>query len=410
MHVPSLIAAKRDGAVLKHEEIHELIRLFTKGEIPDYQMSALAMAIYFRGMIAEETAALTEAMLHSGSMLRWPSNAPMRVDKHSTGGIGDKTSLIIAPLLACDGAWVPMISGRGLGITGGTLDKLESIPGFLTRLDESEIYRVIEKTGCVLIGQTEHICPADKKLYSLRDVTGTVPSIPLITASILSKKLAEGLNRLILDVKHGSGAFMRTHDEAEELAQSLVTTAQMLGLKVSVHLNAMNEPTGHAAGNALEVIEAIGCLQGKGPTDLEEICLNLAATVSISSRARLQTFLRDGSAWRKFQQIVEAQGGDVSKLDKLGQVHRAPVIRDVRADKSGVLHQMDAYQVGLAVLNLGGGRSRSSDSVDFAVGCDQIVKTGTKVAIGHVLARIHARSESAAEAAEQTIRRGITIE
>ena len=410
MHIPSLIAAKRDGAVLTREEIHAVIELFTKGDMPEYQMSALAMAIYFRGMTAEETAALTDAMLHSGSTLEWPAHAPLRIDKHSTGGIGDKTSLIIAPLLACDGAWVPMISGRGLGITGGTLDKLESIPGFRTRLDEAEIHRVIEKTGCVLIGQTESICPADKKLYSLRDVTGTVPSIPLITASILSKKLAEGLDRLILDVKHGTGAFMRSYEDANALAQSMVSTAKVLGLKASVHINAMNEPTGHAAGNALEVIEAVECLQGRGPADLEEICLNLAGAVSISSRAHLRQFLHDGSAWRKFQQIVEAQGGDVSKLEKLAQVHRAPVIREVRAESSGVLRRMDAYQTGLAVLNLGAGRSKASDPVDFAVGCDQIAKTGTEVQVGQVLARIHARSESAAEAAEHTMREGITIE
>jgi len=410
MHIPSLIAAKRDGAVLSREEIHALVAQFTKGGMPDYQMSALAMAVYFRGMTAEETAALTEAMLHSGSTLRWPAGAPPRIDKHSTGGIGDKTSLIIAPLLACDGAWVPMISGRGLGITGGTLDKLESIPGFRTRLEEDEIHRVIKKTGCVLIGQTDRICPADKKLYALRDVTGTVPSIPLITASILSKKLAEGLDRLILDVKHGSGAFMRTYEEADALAQSMVGTARVLGLKACVHLNAMNEPTGHAAGNALEVIEAVECLQGRGPPDLEEISLSLAGAVSLSSREHLRTFLRDGSAWRKFQQIVEAQGGDVSSLEKLSQVHRAPVIREVRAKSRGVLRRMDAYQTGLAVLDLGAGRCKATDPVDFAVGCDQIAKTGTEVPAGGVLARIHARTEAAAEAAERTLREGITLE
>lgn len=410
MHLPSLIERKREGGRLMAEEIGAIIRGFTKGEVPDYQMSALAMAIYFRGMDAEETTALTDAMLHSGSTLQWPTTAPMRVDKHSTGGIGDKTSLILAPLLACDGVWVPMISGRGLGITGGTLDKLESIPGFKTQLTEAEIYRIVSKVGCVMVGQTPNLCPADKKLYALRDVTGTVPSIPLITASILSKKLAEGLDRLILDVKHGTGAFMRSYDDANALAQSMVSTAKVLGLKASVHINAMNEPTGHAAGNALEVIEAVECLHGRGPADLEEICLNLAGAVSISSRAHLRQFLHDGSAWRKFQQIVEAQGGDVSKLEKLAQVHRAPVIREVRAESSGVLRRMDAYQTGLAVLNLGAGRSKASDPVDFAVGCDQIAKTGTEVQVGQVLARIHARSESAAEAAEHTMREGITIE
>lgn len=227
MHIPSLIERKRDGGTLTADEIKTIIAAFTSGEMPEYQMSALAMAIFFRGMNAEETSALTNAMLHSGSVLQWPANAPTRVDKHSTGGIGDKTSLVLAPLLACDGLWVPMISGRGLGITGGTLDKLESIPGFRTQLDEDEVRRVIAEVGCVMVGQTAGICPADKKLYALRDVTGTVPSIPLITASIMSKKLAEGLDRLVLDVKYGSGAFMKTPDEADALARSKIGRAHV---------------------------------------------------------------------------------------------------------------------------------------------------------------------------------------
>ncbi|MBL9129584.1 MAG: thymidine phosphorylase [Verrucomicrobiaceae bacterium] len=410
MHLPTLIARKRDGAELTREEIHHVITAFTSGDMPDYQMSALAMAIFFRGMTAEETAALTEAMLHSGSTLKWPAHAPMRVDKHSTGGIGDKTSFIIAPLLACDGVWVPMISGRGLGITGGTLDKLESIPGFRTQLTEDEIYDTIEKTGCVLVGQTSGICPADKKLYALRDVSGTVPSIPLITASILSKKLAEGLDRLILDVKHGSGAFMRTYEDAHALAQSMVSTAKVLGLRASVHIHAMDEPTGHAAGNALEVAEAVECLQGRGPADLEKICLDLAAAVSISSREQLRQKLHDGSAWAKFRQIIAAQGGDASALENMHRVHRAPVIREVKAPHSGLLTRMDAYQVGLAVLELGAGRSKAGDSVDFAVGCDQIAKTGTQVTAGDILARIHARSAAAAEHAERTILEGVAVD
>ena len=410
MHIPTLIARKRDGAELTREEIRDVISAFTAGDMPDYQMSALAMAIFFRGMTPEETGALTEAMLHSGSTLKWPADAPMRVDKHSTGGIGDKTSLIIAPLLACDGVWVPMISGRGLGITGGTLDKLESIPGFRTQLSEAEIRRVISATGCAMVGQTASICPADKKLYALRDVTGTVPSIPLITASILSKKLAEGLDRLILDVKHGSGAFMRSYDDAKALAQSMVETAKVLGLRASVHINAMNEPTGHAAGNALEVAEAVECLHGRGPADLEEICIDLAVAVSISSRDQLRQRLRDGSAWAKFQQIVIAQGGDAKALEKMAQVHRAPVIHEVKAPHDGLLTKMDAYQVGLAVLELGAGRTKASDPVDFAVGCDRIAKTGSQLRAGDVLARVHARTSDAASHAEQTLLAGVVIE
>jgi pyrimidine-nucleoside phosphorylase len=410
MHIPTLIEHKRDGGELSPDEIHQVIQAFTVGDMPDYQMSALAMAILLRGMSTQETAALTEAMLHSGSTLQWAADAPMRVDKHSTGGIGDKTSLIIAPLLACDGVWVPMISGRGLGITGGTLDKLESIPGFRTQLNEPEIHRVIRKTGCVMVGQTADICPADKKLYALRDVTGTVPSVPLITASILSKKLAEGLNRLVLDVKFGTGAFMKTEAAAHELAQSMVQTGRALGVRAGVRLSRMDEPTGEAAGNALEVAEAVRCLQGDGPPDLEEIVLDLCAAVSISSREHLQHLLHSGAAWERFQQMVSAQGGRPADLTRITEIHRAPVIRELKADQSGRVTRMDARIIGQAILELGAGRARSSDSIDFAVGCDQLAKTGQAIAFGEVLLRIHARSTTAADAAESSIRQGIRIE
>jgi pyrimidine-nucleoside phosphorylase len=410
MHIPTLIEHKRDGGELSPDEIHQVIQAFTAGDMPDYQMSALAMAILLRGMTTLETAALTEAMLHSGSSLQWAADAPMRVDKHSTGGIGDKTSLIIAPLLACDGVWVPMISGRGLGITGGTLDKLESIPGFRTQLSEPEIHRVIQKTGCVMIGQTAGICPADKKLYALRDVTGTVPSVPLITASILSKKLAEGLNRLVLDVKFGTGAFMKTEAAAHELAQSMVQTGRALGVRAGVRLSRMDEPTGEAAGNALEVAEAVRCLQGEGPPDLEEIVLDLCAAVSISSREHLRQLLHSGAAWERFQQMVSAQGGRPADLPRITEIHRAPVIRELKADRSGRLTRMDARTVGQAILELGAGRARSSDSIDFAVGCDQFAKTGQSIAFGEVLLRIHARSTTSADTAESSIRQGIRIE
>lgn len=410
MHLPSLIERKREGGRLSDDEIRAIIAGFTQGEVPDYQMSALAMAIYFRGMDAEETTALTDAMLHSGSTLQWPSGAPMRVDKHSTGGIGDKTSLILAPLLACDGVWVPMISGRGLGITGGTLDKLESIPGFSTQLTEAEIHRIVSQVGCVMVGQTPNLCPADKKLYALRDVTGTVPSIPLITASIMCKKLAEGLNRLVLDVKYGSGAFMKTRDQAEALAKSMVAVGNLLGVRSSVCLNAMDEPTGCAAGNALEVAEAVECLQGRGPADLEATVLDLCVAVSVSSREELAGWLRDGRAWRKFCEMVESQSGDSSKLERITQVHRAPVIRECRADRSGRLVRMDAGTIGRAVLELGAGRAKASDPVDFAVGCDRMAKTGTEVAAGEVLLRVHARSVAAAEQAIAMIQTGVEIE
>jgi pyrimidine-nucleoside phosphorylase len=410
MHIPTLIERKRDGGSLTTEEIRHVITAFTAGDMPDYQMSALAMAILIRGMSTEEIAALTEAMLHSGSTLTWPADAPMRVDKHSTGGIGDKTSLIIAPLLACDGLWVPMISGRGLGITGGTLDKLDSIPGFRTQMSEPEIRRVIAKHGCVMVGQTADICPADKKLYALRDVTGTVPSIPLITASILCKKLAEGLNRLVLDVKFGSGAFMKTEAAAHELAQSMVQTGRALGVRASVRLSRMDEPTGEAAGNALEVAEAVRCLKGGGPADLEAIVIDLCAAVSISSREQLVEMLHSGKAWEKFQRMVAAQGGDVSALERMGEIHRAPVIHEVKARASGRITQMDARAIGQAVLELGAGRSKASDNIDYAVGCDQIAKTGRQISAGETLIRIHARNKTAAEAAEVMIREGIRVE
>jgi pyrimidine-nucleoside phosphorylase len=410
MHIPTLIERKRDGGSLTTEEIRQVISAFTSGEMPDYQMSALAMAILIRGMSTEEIAALTEAMLHSGSRLTWPADAPMRVDKHSTGGIGDKTSLIIAPLLACDGLWVPMISGRGLGITGGTLDKLDSIPGFRTQMSEPEIRRVIAKLGCVMVGQTANICPADKKLYALRDVTGTVPSIPLITASILCKKLAEGLNRLVLDVKFGSGAFMKTEAAAHELAQSMVQTGRALGVRASVRLSRMDEPTGEAAGNALEVAEAVRCLKGGGPADLEAIVIDLCAAVSISSREQLIEMLHSGKAWEKFQRMVAAQGGDVGALERMGEIHRAPVIHEVKAKTSGRITQMDARAIGQAVLELGAGRAKASDNIDYAVGCDQIAKTGRQISAGETLIRIHARTQTAAEAAEVMIRQGICVE
>ena len=409
MHIPTLIERKRDGGELTAKEIGLIIEQFTSGDLPEYQMSALAMAIFFRGMSAEETGALTEAMLHSGSVLKWPAGSPMRVDKHSTGGIGDKTSLVLAPLLACDGLWVPMISGRGLGITGGTLDKLESIPGFRTQLDEEEIRRVIAKVGCVMVGQTGNICPADKKLYALRDVTGTVPSIPLITASIMSKKLAEGLDRLILDVKFGSGAFMKTREQADLLAKSMVSVGRVLGVRASVRLSEMNQPTGESAGNALEVAECVRCLQGQGPADLEEIVLDLAVAVSVSSREQLRRWIRDGSAWEKFQKMVSLQGGDVSALERLTEIHRAPSIGELKAMMSGRLEKMDAGTIGQVVLELGGGRAKANDTIDFAVGCDQIAKVGTEVREGDVLLQVHARTPQSLETALERLKDGVSI-
>src|SRR6202030_2678820 len=276
IHVPSLIEKKRDGHELSANEIEFLIEPFTHDQIPDYQMSAWAMAVFFRGMTSVETQHLTDAMMNSGRVFKYPKGSPPKIDKHSTGGVGDKVSLVLAPLLACDGVWVPMISGRGLGITGGTLDKLESIPGFNVHLDEKRALKQLDRIGLFMIGQTEDICTADKKLYALRDVTGTVPSQPLIVASVMSKKLAENLDRLVLDVKFGSGAFMKTREEAEQLAKAMTSVGNLMGVKVTHLLSPMDEPLGRTVGNALEVTECVEVLQGGGPPDLIKLIVDLA--------------------------------------------------------------------------------------------------------------------------------------
>lgn len=406
MHVPSWIEKKRDGGTLSDAEIRYLIASFTSGEMPDYQMSALAMAIYFRGMSAEETASLTRAMLESGEVLSYPDSAPRVVDKHSTGGIGDKVSLVLAPLLACDDLWVPMISGRGLGITGGTLDKLESIPGFRVGLSQEEALETLERIGVVMIGQTPTICPADKKLYALRDVTATVPSQPLIVASIMSKKLAESLDALVLDVKHGSGAFMKTQEDAHSLGEAMRVVGEAMGVDTRVCYHPMEEPLGCAVGNALEVQEAIEVLQGGGPPDLIEVTMALAREVASADEAQLRAWLADGSAWEKFRQMVECQGGDVSSLDDFTRVHPAPVVREITADTSGTIRRVDAETVGRASLALGAGRNLAEDAVDFAVGFDQLAKVGAEIATGDVIARVHARSDEAAAEAEESFRKG----
>ena len=412
MHVPSLIARKRDGGALTAAEIEFLVAGLTDGSIPEYQWSALAMAIFFKDMTAEEKWDLTRAMRDSGDVLDFgpPDKRPAVVDKHSTGGIGDKTSLVLAPLLAVDGLWVPMISGRGLGITGGTLDKLESIPGFRVGLSREEMMAQIQSLGVFMAGQTPSLCPADRKLYALRDVTGTVPSIALITASIMSKKLAEGLDRLVLDVKFGSGAFMRTRPEAEALAQSLIDAGTLGGVSVKALLNPMSETIGQTAGNALEVRECIDCMHGKGPPDLEELILDLAAGVSETPRGVHAARLRDSSVWRKFQEMTAAQNGDVPALETLGRTTgTAPVIQEFKAGRSGKLIAFDAGIIGVAVLNLGAGRKVAADPVDHRVGLDEIAKTGTDVKPGDVLCRIHAATPEAAAEAAAELRKAVVF-
>ncbi len=393
MHIPTLIEKKRDGAELSAEEIGGLISAFTRGEMADYQMSAWAMAVFFRGMTAAETRQLTTAMMESGRVLSYPAGSPPKVDKHSTGGVGDKVSLILAPLLACDDVWVPMISGRGLGLTGGTLDKLESIPGFNVNLDEGRALAQLERIGVFMIGQTADICPADKKLYALRDVTGTVPSQPLIVASIMSKKLAENLDRLVLDVKFGAGAFMKTRGAAEELAAAMKEVGELMGVRMSCRLTPMDEPLGRAVGNALEVAECVEVLHGGGPQDLIELTLDLASQVANASREQLARWLADGSAWRKFVELVEAQDGDAAALENLTRVHAAPIRHPLLAKQDGTVQRMDAEAIGRASVLLGGGRQRAEDAVDFAVGFSEIKKVGETVAAGEPLLIVHARSE-----------------
>jgi len=409
MHIPTLISRKRDGEELSAGEIRRLIEGYTSGEVPDYQMSAFAMAVYFKGMSAAETTALTRAMLESGDRFRHRAGHPPVVDKHSTGGIGDKVSLALAPLVACSGCWVPMVSGRGLGITGGTLDKLEAIPGFDVHISLDYAAAQLERLGVVMMGQTERFCPADRKLYALRDVTGTVPSIPLITASIMSKKLAESLDRLVLNVKFGSGAFMRTKKDAEALAASLTAVGTEMGVEVHAVLNPANEPTGRAVGNALEVIEALDCLNGGGPPDLREIVLDLAEKIVAVPRGDLARWLDDGSARRKFETLVAAQGGHPENLPRLGEIHRAPIRREMLAPTTGTVAKVDAGLIGQAALQLGAGRAKASDGVDPAVGFDRLVKVGETVHAGHPLCRIHARSAVDSDMAEAMLGMAIKI-
>jgi pyrimidine-nucleoside phosphorylase len=410
MHVPTLISRKREGEELSPAEIRKLIDGYTAGEVPDYQMSAFAMAVFFRGMTPVETAALTRAMMESGDCFSHPAGHPPVVDKHSTGGIGDKVSLILAPLVAAAGCWVPMVSGRGLGITGGTLDKLESIPGFNVRLTLDEAAAQLQALGVVMMGQTDHFCPADKKLYSLRDVTGTVPSIPLITASIMSKKLAEAPEKLVLDVKFGSGAFMQTREDADALAEAMIAVGREMNVEVHALINPMSEPTGRAVGNALEVAEAIECLDGGGPEDLRKIVLDLAEPIAGVSRVVLEGLIDDGSARRKFDELVAAQGGDPADLSRLLEIHRAPIIREVHAPAGGVVTRVDAGLIGQASLQLGAGRARATDGVDFSVGFDRLVKVGESIHHGQPVCRIHARTAVDFDMAEAMVERAIRIE
>lgn len=412
-HLPlrfvDVIAKKRDGQELSAVEIEYFIQQYTSGEIPDYQASAWLMAVLLRGMTRAETAALTNAMLLSGETLDLSDFPAPKVDKHSTGGVGDKTSLVLAPLVAAGGLFVPMISGRGLGHTGGTLDKLESIPGFNVNLTVAEFRRVLDVCGCGMIGQTPQIAPADKKLYSLRDVTATVESPYLICASIMSKKLAEGIDALMLDVKTGSGAFMKQEQDAVFLAELMVETGESMGKKVVALITNMDQPLGTHVGNSLEVIESLDVLRGDGSEDLRELCLKLAGWMFYLGRTtetpeqgrwNAERLIRSGKALETFRRMIELQGGNANVIDDPSLLPRSKQTSPVISPRSGFVSAIDCQAVGIASAILGGGRLKKEDSIDPSVGIVVHRKLGDAVSVGEPLCTIHYNSETqAAEAA-----------
>lgn len=419
MNFLQAIEAKRDGHALESQEIGELVAEYTAGRIPDYQMAAFLMAVFFRGLDAKEVTALTQSMLDSGDRVVLPPDSRPVVDKHSTGGVGDKVSLPLAPLLACLGFRVPMISGRGLGITGGTLDKLESVPGFSTALSGECIVEIVQKVGCVICGQTERMVPADKKLYALRDVTGTVPSIPLIVASILSKKLAENLDALVLDVKFGEAAFMRTIEQARELAQAMVNMAGDCGVRVRALLTRMDAPLGTAAGNWLEVKEAVQCLENAGPPDLQQLVLACATHALLltgrstglkEARDAALASLLSGAPRQKFDEMLAAQGADLAKFSAmLASDTMAREVFEVRATSVGWVTRCDARAIGELVRDLGGGRLTRESTIDPTVGVDRLVQSGKRVSKGDLLGRLHLPSSHLREQAVQKLSLAIEI-
>jgi pyrimidine-nucleoside phosphorylase len=414
-----LIAQKRDGRALAREDIERLIRAHSDGELSDYQMTAWLMAVFFRGMTDEETVALTLAMLHSGDVLDLSSIPGIKVDKHSTGGVGDKVSLCLAPLVAACGVPVPMVSGRGLGHTGGTLDKLEAIPGFSVNLDTDRFAEIVRTVGCCMIGQTARIAPADKRIYALRDVTATVEAIPLIVASILSKKLAEGIDALVLDVKVGRGAFMKTEADARTLAEALVRVGTAAGKRVTALLTDMNAPLGNAIGNANETREAIDVLRGGGPHDLVECTLRLGvemlmlggvAKTGAEARAALEASIAKGTGARKLEQMIDAQGGDPRVVEHPERLPSAPTEVEIPAPRGGTVTGIDPLELGLTAVSMGAGRTRADQAVDHAVGLELLVKPGDVVTSGQALARVLSRSLAAAEAVRPRVTAAFRIE
>jgi pyrimidine-nucleoside phosphorylase len=412
MRTVDLIQRKRDGEELAPEEIEFLVEGYTSGDIPDYQMSSFLMAVYFSGMSDREVSRLTECMLRSGDTVDLSAVPGVKVDKHSTGGVGDKTSLIVAPLAAAAGVVVPMMSGRALSHTGGTLDKLESIPGLRTNLTAPEFEKQLAELGLCYIGQTDRLAPADRKLYALRDVTATVESIPLISSSIMSKKLAEGVDALVLDVKVGSGAFMKKQVDARRLAQTMVGIGRRMDKKVQALITNMNQPLGYAVGNALEVMEASQTLQNAGPADLTKLSLELAARMIFlgkkaetldEARRIAEKHLVDGSAYKKFKQVVAAQGGNPQALDKFELLPNATGMREVSSPRGGYVTSIDAEDIGVASNMIGAGRDKKEDSIDPAVGIILEVKTGEKVDAGSVLCRLYYTKEDRVEEAAEMV-------
>jgi pyrimidine-nucleoside phosphorylase len=407
-----VIRKKRDGRELSRPEIEYLVRGYTSDEIPDYQISAWLMAALLKGLSRAETAALTNAMLRSGQVLDLSEFAAQKVDKHSTGGVGDKTSLVLAPLVAAGGLIVPMISGRGLGHTGGTLDKLEAIPGFNVRLDAARLREVMRACGCAMIGQTAEIAPADRKFYSLRDVTGTVESPYLICASIMSKKLAEGIDALVLDVKTGSGAFMKTEEDAAFLAELMVETGEKMGKRMVALITDMDQPLGMRVGNALEVEEVIEVLRGHGPEDLRQLCAELAAwmfhlggrTATVGEGRKLAAeLIKSGKALERFRQMVELQGGDPRVIDDPARLPRAKSSLDVVSRRSGYVGAIECEAVGTACVILGGGREKKEDSVDPAVGIVLHKKVSDSVSAGETLCTVYYNSDARAARAKKLL-------
>jgi pyrimidine-nucleoside phosphorylase len=418
MRAVDIILSKRDGRSLTRDEIRFFVDGVTAGSLPDYQASALLMAILLRGMTSDETAWLTDAMVHSGVRVDLAGIPGVKVDKHSTGGVGDKTSLVLAPLAAACGVPVPMMSGRGLGHTGGTLDKLESIPGFRVNLSLEEMKTALARVGCAMIGQTAQIAPADKKLYALRDVTGTVESIPLISASIMSKKIAEGIDALVLDVKTGRGAFMKSEADSRRLAESLVSIGNASGVKTEAIITAMDSPLGGAVGNALEVVECIEVLKGGGPSDLVDVSIELTARMLVLGKVardrdeaeqQARGAIRSGAGLERFRRVIEGQGGDPKVVDDYGRLPHVGERHRVAADRDGFVSRLDAELIGRASVALGAGRDRVEDPVDPAVGIMVLAKPGDAVRAGDPILELHYRDRGRLETAARLTSQAIAI-